>query len=236
MAFLTVVTHQPIFCSWEPILQTPPTPELKVCKDRMRGGFSYNIMRHHCGFLVLKQQKRWQFFIQNTEGFWKYVMFHVHLCRAWKVLRDHLFWLNMFFLTNHLLVMNMQGGHFIHAVSWSKDPRRCQALKIQPGFFFAGGKMNPSWHILFNWVSSTTTWTVDQKWMEIHDIFPLTNLSLVSKVPCVNFHDWEETPPKKKLTVFFCPLEKKAEILPKGSRIVSKTSLFQGGTWWVEGV
>ena len=44
---------------WESQGNTIPRPaktlQHQVCQDRMRGGFSYNIMRHHCGSSVMAQ-------------------------------------------------------------------------------------------------------------------------------------------------------------------------------------
>jgi len=37
----------------------------QVCQDRMRGGFSYNIMRHHCGSLVKEQ------WLKLASDFWR---------------------------------------------------------------------------------------------------------------------------------------------------------------------
>ena len=71
----------------------------EVCKDRMRGGFSYNIMRHHCGFLV-ETIKRDAFFPKKTQGFcYMSCPFMSHVLFLIRVVLNISFWdLKCFFL------------------------------------------------------------------------------------------------------------------------------------------
>ena len=83
----------------------------------MRGGFSYNIMRHHCGFLV--ETIKNVFSLKKSQGFcYMSCPFMSHVLFLIRVVLNISFWdLKCFFVfSNHLLVMDIQEGHFIHLI------------------------------------------------------------------------------------------------------------------------
>ena len=193
MAFLTVVTHQPLFLF---VGAHPPNSADSWAEGMQGPNARWFLIQHYetpLRFLGVETMKKVTFFHPKHWGV-------LDICHISCPYVSHLkgfkritfFGLTCFF-TNHLLVMNIQRGHFIHSVSWSKDPKRFRALKIQPGFFFGG---EDEWThldtIFFNWVSSTFNHLDTGEEMDGNPWYLPTQSP---RFHAVNFHDWEETPP-----------------------------------------